>query len=276
MSTRPRKPARRARPSTRQACPAPFSSSPGRAGYDLPVMAHGNDPSLPHEVAAFAAGDCVITHHRLLGTSYLPLGTTAHKQGRIAGENALGGSHEFAGSLGTVASSSRALSAALIPAPLPPIATSRIGVSRYLPRGEPELNGSADSRRSRARFIAHAGVLQDIAGVLGQAFAGALVRQGDDVAADRDVVVLLEDAVRAGNRARRTLGPSASAPRCGCTRTARTSSVLLLLLLLLMRPRPASRRTRRGGQPRRLLWRPPRRRRARARSTLERVRPRRG
>ena len=48
-----------------------------------------------------AAGDCVITHHRLLGPSYLPLGTTAHKQGRIAGENALGGSREFAGSLGT-------------------------------------------------------------------------------------------------------------------------------------------------------------------------------
>jgi NADPH-dependent 2,4-dienoyl-CoA reductase/sulfur reductase-like enzyme len=49
----------------------------------------------------FAAGDCVMTHHRLLGTSYLPLGTTAHKQGRIAGENALGGTREFAGSLGT-------------------------------------------------------------------------------------------------------------------------------------------------------------------------------
>jgi NADPH-dependent 2,4-dienoyl-CoA reductase/sulfur reductase-like enzyme len=48
-----------------------------------------------------AAGDCVVTHHPLLGTSYLPLGTTAHKQGRIAGENALGGSREFAGSLGT-------------------------------------------------------------------------------------------------------------------------------------------------------------------------------
>src|SRR6266550_4674446 len=30
-----------------------------------------------------------------------PLGTTAHKQGRIAGENALGGNREFAGSLGT-------------------------------------------------------------------------------------------------------------------------------------------------------------------------------
>ncbi len=49
----------------------------------------------------FAAGDCVITHHRLLGETYLPLGTTAHKQGRVAGENALGGRREFAGSLGT-------------------------------------------------------------------------------------------------------------------------------------------------------------------------------
>jgi NADPH-dependent 2,4-dienoyl-CoA reductase/sulfur reductase-like enzyme len=49
----------------------------------------------------FAAGDCVITHHRLLGETYLPLGTTAHKQGRVAGENAVGGRREFAGSLGT-------------------------------------------------------------------------------------------------------------------------------------------------------------------------------
>ncbi len=49
----------------------------------------------------YSAGDCVVTHHRLLGESYLPLGTTAHKQGRIAGENAIGGSREFAGSLGT-------------------------------------------------------------------------------------------------------------------------------------------------------------------------------
>ena len=49
----------------------------------------------------FAAGDCAITHHRLAGETYLPLGTTAHKQGRVAGENALGGNREFAGSLGT-------------------------------------------------------------------------------------------------------------------------------------------------------------------------------
>lgn len=50
----------------------------------------------------YSAGDCVETWHRLLKQStYLPLGTTAHKQGRIAGENAVGGSREYAGSLGT-------------------------------------------------------------------------------------------------------------------------------------------------------------------------------
>jgi NADPH-dependent 2,4-dienoyl-CoA reductase/sulfur reductase-like enzyme len=48
-----------------------------------------------------AAGDCVSTRHRLLGQTWLPLGTTAHKQGRVAGENALGGNRQFAGSLGT-------------------------------------------------------------------------------------------------------------------------------------------------------------------------------
>ena len=49
----------------------------------------------------WAAGDCVVTHHRQIGVTYLPLGTTAHKQGRIAGENAIGGRARFAGSLGT-------------------------------------------------------------------------------------------------------------------------------------------------------------------------------
>jgi NADPH-dependent 2,4-dienoyl-CoA reductase/sulfur reductase-like enzyme len=50
----------------------------------------------------YAAGDCVETWHRLLkAPTYLPLGTTAHKQGRIAGENTVGGHREFAGTLGT-------------------------------------------------------------------------------------------------------------------------------------------------------------------------------
>jgi NADPH-dependent 2,4-dienoyl-CoA reductase/sulfur reductase-like enzyme len=49
-----------------------------------------------------AAGDCVETWHRLLQRpTYLPLGTTAHKQGRVAGETAVGGDRAFAGSLGT-------------------------------------------------------------------------------------------------------------------------------------------------------------------------------
>ena len=50
----------------------------------------------------FAAGDCVETwHHVTHQYTYLPLGTTAHKQGRIAGENAADGHRHFAGSLGT-------------------------------------------------------------------------------------------------------------------------------------------------------------------------------
>jgi NADPH-dependent 2,4-dienoyl-CoA reductase/sulfur reductase-like enzyme len=50
----------------------------------------------------YAAGDCVETWHRVLNhPTYLPLGSTAHKQGRIAGENTLGGTREFGGTLGT-------------------------------------------------------------------------------------------------------------------------------------------------------------------------------
>jgi NADPH-dependent 2,4-dienoyl-CoA reductase/sulfur reductase-like enzyme len=50
----------------------------------------------------YAAGDCVETWHQFLQTDvYLPLGTTAHKQGRIAGENAIGGQVEFQGTLGS-------------------------------------------------------------------------------------------------------------------------------------------------------------------------------
>lgn len=50
----------------------------------------------------YAAGDCVETWHQVTGApAYLPLGTTSHKQGRIAGENAVGGNREFHGSVGT-------------------------------------------------------------------------------------------------------------------------------------------------------------------------------
>jgi NADPH-dependent 2,4-dienoyl-CoA reductase/sulfur reductase-like enzyme len=51
----------------------------------------------------FAAGDCAETYHLLLeGPSYVPLGSTANKQGRVAGTNAGGGVATFGGVVGTV------------------------------------------------------------------------------------------------------------------------------------------------------------------------------
>ena len=82
------------RPETSLAADAGATLGP-RGAIAVDPMMRTNLPDV------FAAGDCVITHHRLLGVTYLPLGTTAHKQGRVAGENALGGNRHFAGSLGT-------------------------------------------------------------------------------------------------------------------------------------------------------------------------------
>ena len=82
------------RPSTALLEAAGASLGPGRAVVVDDHMRTG----LPH---VRAAGDGVVTHHRLLGVTYLPLGTTAHKQGRVAGENAVGGDRAFAGSVGT-------------------------------------------------------------------------------------------------------------------------------------------------------------------------------
>ncbi len=81
----------------------PDTALAASAGAELGVggaisVDRGMRTNLEH---VFAAGDCVVTHHRLMGLTYLPLGTTAHKQGRVAGENAIGENREFAGSLGT-------------------------------------------------------------------------------------------------------------------------------------------------------------------------------
>ena len=55
--------------------------------------------NLPH---VFAAGDCAEAHHRITGRGdYIPLGTTANKQGRVAGANLGGGHAEFEGIVGT-------------------------------------------------------------------------------------------------------------------------------------------------------------------------------
>lgn len=55
-----------------------------------------SDPSV------LAAGDCCEAAHVVTGKpTWIPLGTTANKQGRIAGENAVGGAAKFGGIAGT-------------------------------------------------------------------------------------------------------------------------------------------------------------------------------
>jgi len=50
----------------------------------------------------YAAGDCATTMHLISGKEvYIPLGTTANKQGKVAGANAAGGHAAFKGVLGT-------------------------------------------------------------------------------------------------------------------------------------------------------------------------------
>ena len=49
----------------------------------------------------FAAGDCATARNYITNKDmYLPLGTTANKQGRVAGENATGGNAKFRGIAG--------------------------------------------------------------------------------------------------------------------------------------------------------------------------------
>ena len=50
----------------------------------------------------FSAGDCVEAYHQVLEKPvYIPLGTTANKQGKVAGENIAGGNAAFNGIIGT-------------------------------------------------------------------------------------------------------------------------------------------------------------------------------
>jgi NADPH-dependent 2,4-dienoyl-CoA reductase/sulfur reductase-like enzyme len=50
----------------------------------------------------YAAGDCAETQHRISGRpTYVPLGTTANKMGRVAGANATGKRERFEGIVGT-------------------------------------------------------------------------------------------------------------------------------------------------------------------------------
>jgi NADPH-dependent 2,4-dienoyl-CoA reductase/sulfur reductase-like enzyme len=82
----------------------PNSAIAGAAGIELGVAgAIKVDERLRTSAAdVFAAGDCAEALHLVTGKkAYIPLGTTANKQGRIAGENAAGREGVFEGIVGT-------------------------------------------------------------------------------------------------------------------------------------------------------------------------------
>jgi NADPH-dependent 2,4-dienoyl-CoA reductase/sulfur reductase-like enzyme len=86
-----------ARPETELACTAGIETGiKGAIKIDSRMRTNISD--------IYAAGDCVETWHKILQEyTYMPLGSTAHKQGRVAGENMAGGNTEFQGTLGTQA-----------------------------------------------------------------------------------------------------------------------------------------------------------------------------
>lgn len=76
-----------------------------RAG--IPLGATGaiavDERTLTGVPSIYAAGDCAEVTHLVTGRpTYFPLGTTANKQGRVAGENAAGGNARFEGIVGTL------------------------------------------------------------------------------------------------------------------------------------------------------------------------------
>lgn len=74
------------------------------AGIEIgPTGAIAADERMETNVeGVFTAGDCAEARHIITGEPvYIPLGTTANKQGRVAGTNAVGGEAVFKGVLGT-------------------------------------------------------------------------------------------------------------------------------------------------------------------------------
>ena len=84
---------------------APRAELAARAGVELgPTGGIRTDDRQQTNLASlYAAGDCTETRHLVTGApAYVPLGTTANKQGRVAGENAAGGRATFPGVVGTL------------------------------------------------------------------------------------------------------------------------------------------------------------------------------
>ena len=76
-----------------------------KAGVHLgPAGAIATDSSMQTNLpGVYAAGDCAEALHLVTGQpAYIPLGSTANKQGRVAGDNAAGGQARFGGIVGTM------------------------------------------------------------------------------------------------------------------------------------------------------------------------------
>lgn len=145
----------------------------------------------------FAAGDCVATHHRVLGRpAFVPLGPAANKTGRVAGTVAAGGVASFPGIVGTavvkvfdlaVARTGLTLTEALDEG-LPAVATDAVGKSRakYYPGTSPvhvRLVHTLDGRLLGAQLVgAGEGVAKRIDPIAVALQAGFDI--GDLVAAD--------------------------------------------------------------------------------------------
>jgi NADPH-dependent 2,4-dienoyl-CoA reductase/sulfur reductase-like enzyme len=104
---------------------AAVSTEGGRFDADLVLVAAGVRPNVEFAASAglrigdtgaiwvnqhqqtshdqvWSAGDCAEAYHRILRrNAWIPLGTTANKQGRIAGANVLGAGQRFRGIVGT-------------------------------------------------------------------------------------------------------------------------------------------------------------------------------
>ncbi len=90
----------------------------------------------------FAAGDCAEAYHRLLKRGvFMPRGTTANKQGKIAGANVLGAGERFPGVMGTS---------------ITKIFSLEVGHTGLLEQEATELGLEAQAIHIKARTRAHA------------------------------------------------------------------------------------------------------------------------
>lgn len=83
---------------------SPNSEIAAQAGIELGAAQaiRVNEKMETNQAGIYAAGDCASVWHLVSAQeTYFPLGTTANKQGRVAGENAAGGNATFQGILGT-------------------------------------------------------------------------------------------------------------------------------------------------------------------------------